>query len=108
MNRIRILIVDDHEPMRRSIRLLLTAQSDWRICGEAADGLEAVEKAIALGPDLVLMDLSMPRMDGAAATRIIRQRLPGSEIILVSQNDPGSCERLAAQSGACAFVKKSA
>jgi CheY-like chemotaxis protein len=68
--RCRILIVDDHEVVRRGIRTLLSARSDWEICGEAADGQEAIEKAKALHPEVVLMDIFMPRMNGLDATRL--------------------------------------
>ena len=75
MSAFRILIVDDHDAIRRGLTSLLSARSDWEICGEAKDGLEAVEKAKNLRPDLVLMDISMPRMDGLEATRILRKDL---------------------------------
>src|ERR1700724_583133 len=72
---LRILIVDDHEAVRSGLRTLLSS-SELTISGEACDGLEAVEKTGQLRPDLVLMDVSMPRMDGIAATRIIRREMP--------------------------------
>ena len=71
-----ILIVDDHEIVRRGLRSLLASRPDWQICGEAIDGVQGVEKAKALRPALVLMDISMPRMNGLEATRIIRKELP--------------------------------
>jgi PAS domain S-box-containing protein len=104
---LRILVVDDHEPVRRSLRFLLSSRADWSVCGEAEDGPEAVEKAIALRPDVVLMDVSMPRMNGLDATRIIRRELPESKVVIVSQNDPVVARRQAQQVDAAAFVAKS-
>ncbi len=103
---VRFLIVDDHEPVRQGIRSLLTRRTDWAVCGEATDGLEAIEIARQLRPDIVLMDLSMPRMDGAEAGRIIRQDLPEAKVIVVSQNDPALFRHLAVQVGARAYVSK--
>ena len=104
---VRVLIVDDHEPVRRGIRSLLTRRADWTVCGEAADGFEAAELARKLRPDVVLMDLSMPSMDGAGATRIIRQEVPESQIIIVSQDDPTLVRDHAVQIGARGYVSKS-
>ena len=102
-----ILIVDDHQVVRRGIRALLAARPEWAICGEAADGIEAVEKAKALRPAIVLMDISMPRMDGLAATRIIRKDIPETKVIIVSQNDPDIARRHAAEVDAAAYIAKS-
>ena len=85
---VRILIVDDHEPVRRGVRSLLASRADWSVCGEARNGIEAVAKARELRPDVVLMDVSMPLMDGIEATRTIRREVPESKVIILSQNDP--------------------
>jgi signal transduction histidine kinase len=103
---LRILIVDDHEATRTGIRRLLSAHSDWDICGEAVDGLDAVEKVRSLQPQLVLMDISMPHMSGIEASRIIRSEMRGSEIVLVSQNDPAVVQSQAAEVGALGYVPK--
>ena len=103
----QILIVDDHAFVRRGLRALLSTRPEWSVCGEAADGLEAVEKAKALRPDVVLMDISMPRMNGLEATRIIRKEVPESKIIVVSGNDPAIVRRQTREIDATAYIAKS-
>ena len=102
----RILIVDDHQAIRDGLRSLLGSRQQWEVCGEATDGIEAVEKAKSLRPDLVLMDVSMPRLDGMAAARIIRTELPGTRVVLVSQNDLTALRNHVKDAGADAFVAK--
>jgi PAS domain S-box-containing protein len=106
MNELRILVVDDHEDFRRCIRSLISEQSDWLICGEARDGVEAIEKARDLRPDLVLMDVSMPRMNGLEATKIIRRETPESEVIIISQNDPKIVSEQAKELNAQGYMTK--
>src|SRR5215472_16702238 len=103
---VRLLIADDHEAVRRGIRSLVSSRSDWSICGEAVDGVDAVDKIKELRPDIVLMDISMPRMDGVHATRIVREEVPESRVIIVSQNDPAIARQQASESGAADFVTK--
>ena len=103
---VRILVADDQEAIRRGIRSLLSCRSDWLICGEATDGYEAMELARELRPDVILMDLSMPRMDGIEATCLIRRELPESGVVIVSQNDPAVLSRQAQKIGAAGWVAK--
>ncbi len=102
----RLLIVDDHEGVRHGLRSLLSSRSDWAICGEAADGIEAVEKTKSLQPDIVLMDISMPRMDGLEATRTIVNEFPQCKVVIITQNDPSVARNQATTVGAKAFVTK--
>ena len=80
----RILIADDHAEARRGARALLEAHPGWEVCGEACDGMEAIEMAAALKPDIVILDLSMPKMSGVAAARVIRSTAPGLPVLLFS------------------------
>jgi DNA-binding NarL/FixJ family response regulator len=82
-----ILIVDDSETCRRMTRLCLETQIDLQVCGEAVDGLDGVEKAKALKPDLILMDLVMPRMNGIEAASIIKREVPQTRIVLFTTCD---------------------
>src|SRR5690242_19886281 len=82
--RIRVLLVDDHEMVRQGLAVFLHVFDDLELAGEAEDGAAAVELCAELRPDVVLMDLMMPHMDGAAATRAIRERLPSVQIIALT------------------------
>ena len=104
---VRILVVDDHEPVRRSIQTLLGSRQGWCVCGEAADGLRAVEEAKSLHPDLIIMDVSMPNMNGLDAARIILREVHDSRILIISQNDPDIVRREAIEVRAQGFIEKS-
>ena len=103
----RILVADDHEVIRRGIRALLAGGPDCEICGEAVDGQDAVEKAHQLHPDLIIMDVSMPNLNGLEATRMIRRNLPGTQILILTQHDSQEMMRQAFNAGARGFVVKS-
>jgi two-component system, NarL family, response regulator LiaR len=83
-DRIRVLIVDDHAVVREGLRTFLELQDGIAVIGEAADGVEAVELAVGLVPDVILMDLVMPRLDGIAAMREVRARVPESRVIVLT------------------------
>jgi len=103
----RILVVDDHEVVRRGICSVLATESSLTLCGEAVDGKDAVEKAKVLRPDIIVMDITMPQMNGLDATREIKRLLPDTEIVIVSQDEAPEMVRQAFNAGARAYVVKS-
>ena len=102
----RVLVVDDHEVVRRGVRSLLS-QSNYDVCGEAVDGRDALEKARQLKPDVIVMDVSMPNRNGLEATREIRNVLPDSEVLMLSQHNAPAMVREAFKAGARGYVVKS-
>ncbi|HEY4764045.1 MAG TPA: response regulator transcription factor [Candidatus Sulfotelmatobacter sp.] len=104
---IRILLVDDHPIVRQGLKTLLEGHSGWEVIGEAADGAEAVEKAKNLSPDVMVLDVTMPRMNGLEACRVLRQQCPGLEILFVTQHDSPQMMREALEAGARGYVVKS-
>lgn len=102
---IRVLLVDDQPTVRQGLRLHLTTERDIAIAGEAADGDTAVELAATLEPDVVVLDISMPGMDGFEAARRIRAAGTPSIVMLSLHDDPSSRAR-AIEAGASAFVSK--
>lgn len=107
MKSLRILIVDDHEVVRRGIRTLLEARPEWEVCGEAATGRQAIEHARKLCPDLVLLDVSMPDMDGLEAIPLILDACPGARILVLTMHDSGEIATRALAAGASGLVLKS-
>jgi DNA-binding NarL/FixJ family response regulator len=105
--KLRILVADDHEVVRRGLCALLQAHEGWEICAEAVDGREAVEKAKRLKPDVVILDIGMPNLNGLAATRQLLQQDPGCKIIVLTITDSDQVIREALDAGARGFVLKS-
>jgi DNA-binding NarL/FixJ family response regulator len=103
---IRVLLVDDQAVVRRALRTRLHLEPDLEVIGEAATGREALAQAPALLPDVVLMDLAMPEMDGLAATAALRRMLPQSAVVILSIYDDAETRERAAAAGAVAFVEK--
>jgi DNA-binding NarL/FixJ family response regulator len=104
---VRILIADDHEVVRKGICSILEARKNIDICGEASNGEDAVEKASQLNPDLIILDVTMPNLNGFAAARQIRTFLPEVPILILSMHEGHSVVREAQQAGAQGFVSKS-
>jgi DNA-binding NarL/FixJ family response regulator len=103
---VRILLVDDHKAVRQGIRTILGGRPDWLVVDEAQDGVEAVEKANLLKPDVVVLDVTMPRMDGLEACRRIRKSIPDTEVLIVTQHESSQMMREAVNAGARGYVAK--
>jgi DNA-binding NarL/FixJ family response regulator len=104
---LRILIVDDHAVVRRGVRSLLESRPDWEIAGEATTGREAVEQAGRLQPDVIVMDLSLPELNGLDATRQILKESPRSEVLVLTMHHSEELARDVLQAGARGYVLKS-
>src|SRR3954469_6450008 len=104
--RVRVLLADDFAPWRSQLRSFLQRETEWKIVFEACDGLEAVQKTVELHPDVVLLDIRMPGLNGIDAARRIRQLSPDCKIIIVTQNADTDVMSAALQAGALAYVLK--
>ena len=102
----RILVVEDHEPFRKFVRTFLGQLEDFQLVGEAGDGLTAVRKCVELQPDLVLLDIGLPELNGIQAARQIRQLAPGSRIVFLTQESSSAIVHEALSLGAAAYVIK--
>lgn len=108
---VRILLVDDHPIVRQGLRTLLEGRPGWEVVGEASDGIEALDKVEALEPDVVVLDVTMPRMNGLEACRQIqkkkKKKTPSLEVLFVTQHDSPQMMREALDAGARGYVVKS-
>jgi two-component system, NarL family, response regulator NreC len=103
----RILVVDDDERVRNGVIKILRSKQNWEVCGDAKDGNDAIRKARELRPDVILLDISMPGMNGLEVARALRQELADAKILILSQHDPASLLPSAIQAGANGCVDKS-
>jgi DNA-binding NarL/FixJ family response regulator len=103
----RILVADDHEFVRRGVKGILRSRGNWKVIGEAANGRDAVEKASKLKPDIVIVDISMPDLDGLQATRQIRQENPSIQVVVLTMHESDQMVRLVLEAGAQGYVLKS-
>lgn len=106
MNTIRVLVADDHAIVRAGLRALLEAAGDMLVVGEAENGQDAVCEAERLRPDVVLLDLAMPRLNGVSAARQIAERAPGSKVLVLSSYSDAQHLREALQAGAAGYLQK--
>ena len=107
-NKIRVLLADDHAVVRAGLRLIIDSQPDMRVVGEASNGLEAIQKADELQPDVVVMDISMPNLGGLEATRRIRRQPDDPQILMLTMHDSEQFFFQAIQAGASGYVTKAA
>jgi DNA-binding NarL/FixJ family response regulator len=107
MSALKILIADDHDIVRKGLRMLLEEHPGWEVCGEARSGREAVDKAVQLGPDVTVIDVSMPDLNGLEATRQIRKACPKAEILVITHHDSDEVAAAVLEAGARGYVLKS-
>ena len=107
MNPLRVLIADDHDLMRCGIKTLLESHAGWEVCGEATTGVEAFTKSKELKPDIVVLDISMPELNGPEVARKIRKESPKAEILILSVHYSDQLIREIVEAGARAYVLKS-
>ena len=104
---LRILIADDHDVMREGTRAVIERQSGWEVCGTAANGREAIAQASGLAPDIVIMDMTMPDLNGLDAAIQIKRRLPNTEILMFTGHETDDLIREAFEAGVKSFIFKS-
>ena len=106
MKTLRILIADDHELVREGLKTRIEAQPGWEVCGEAVNGRQAVEMACVLKPDVAVLDISMPELNGIEATRQIRRECPKTEVLVLTMHESEGLVRDVLAAGARGFVLK--
>lgn len=106
MPALRILIADDHSVVRAGLRALLESRSGWEVCAEASDGRDAVDKATKLKPDVAVLDIGMPLLNGVEATRRIRTASPSTEILILTMHESDDLVQQVVQAGARGYVLK--
>jgi DNA-binding NarL/FixJ family response regulator len=104
---LRVFVADDHEIVRRGVRGLVESQEGWELCGEAADGQTALERALDLRPDVCVLDVSLPVLNGLAVTRRLRQSAPETEVLLFSMHDDDETVSGGLAAGARGYLLKS-
>jgi DNA-binding NarL/FixJ family response regulator len=107
MKRLRILIADDHGLVRRGARAVLHSRPGWTVVGEATNGREAVQKAIELKPDVAVVDIGMPELDGVEVTRQIREAVPNTKVLVLTMHESDQMISRALDAGACGYLLKS-
>ena len=107
MKKLRILVADDHGLVRRGAREVLRSQPGWSVVGEAVNGREAVEKAIKLKPDVAVVDIGMPELNGIEAVRQIRQGVPNTKVLVLTMHESAQMLRRALDAGASGYLLKS-
>jgi DNA-binding NarL/FixJ family response regulator len=104
----RVVLADDHEMVRKGIRAIFSGHPPWTVCGEAENGQQAIDLVLELKPDLVVLDLSMPVMNGFQAAAKIRRLAPATKILVLSMHDSPQAKYEALAVGADAFLTKTA
>jgi two-component system response regulator NreC len=104
---LRILVADDNEKIRDGLCSALEVQPGWIVCGQAVDGTDAVRQAVRLKPDIVLVDVSMPGLNGFEAAECIHEQMPDAQILIVTEHDAKTLEHLPPQPGVRGYIVKS-
>ena len=107
MRRLKILVADDHEVMRTGVRALIEQEPRWQVCGTATNGQEAVDAARKLKPDVVILDMTMPELDGLEALREIKRALPNTEVVIFSAHHSEEVIGQLFEAGAKSYIQKS-